>query len=168
MLTLQHFSAFGFSPLQQASTKVCLHHHYGQNVGVGDLTITLYSLWGQNWGVNEFFLHCHTPHNIIYSFAVKLIKHNVLSDITPLKTETDPYGIVGNVTVSLVPLICQCLWNRMDELYLHICWIQSCKIILSSFHCHLLWPSGTDVSFEHLAALVLKHQLRGTWFCLAA
>lgn len=109
MLTLQHFSAFGFSPLQQASTKVCLHHHYGQNVGVGDLTITLYSLWGQNWGVNEFFLHCHTPHNIIYSFAVKLIKHNVLSDTTPLKTETDPYGIVGNVTVSLVPLICQCL-----------------------------------------------------------
>lgn len=62
-------------------------------------------IWGKI-GMEMNFFHCHTPHIIIHSFAVKLIKHNALLDTTPLKTETDPYSTVGNVTVSLVPLIC--------------------------------------------------------------
>lgn len=109
MLTLQHFSAFGFCALQRASTKVWLYHHYDQKVGVGDISITLYGHLGQNWDVNDFFFHCHMLHNIIHSLAAKLIKHKALSDNTTLKTETDPYGIVGNVSVSLGLLICHCL-----------------------------------------------------------
>lgn len=124
---------------------------------------------GQNSDIREICLHCHSPHYHHPHPHSKIDKNNDVFDITPLKKEIDPYSTISSVTVYYFPLCANVFeigW--MSYICTFVGFTLSCKIFLFFFHSCLLWPSGTDVSFEHLAAVVLRCQLRGTWFCLSA